>query len=73
MQFAKVYACEKNFSGPFAKVHAREKQKFREFFSSRKFLFAKVSAPKVYCILVPGAISKVNLVPHDFAGNFYLI
>ena len=47
MSFAKVYGREKNFSGPFARVYAREMQKFREFFSSRKFLLAKVSAPKV--------------------------
>ena len=51
MLFAKVYAREKNFSGPFAKVYIREMQKFREFFSWRKFLLAKVSAPKVVLTL----------------------
>ena len=35
------------YFGRFAKVYAREMQKFREFFLSRKFLLAKVSAPKV--------------------------
>ena len=39
--FAEVYAREKNFSGPFAKVYARKMQKFREFFSSRKYLLLK--------------------------------
>ena len=38
---------EKFYLGRFAKVYAREMQKFREFFRSRKFLLAKVSAPKV--------------------------
>ena len=38
---------EKFYFGRFAKVYAREMQKFREFFRSRKFLLAKVSAPKV--------------------------
>ena len=33
MKFAKVYAAEENFSGPFAKVYARKMQKIREFFS----------------------------------------
>ena len=45
--FAKINAREKNFSDPSAKVYAREMQKLREFFSSRKFLLAKVSDPKV--------------------------
>ena len=39
--------CEKFYFGRFAKVYAREMQKFREFFGCRKFLLAKVSAPKV--------------------------
>ena len=51
MQFAKVYAREKIFSGPFVKVSAREMQKFRQFFSSRKFLLAKLSAPKVILLI----------------------
>ena len=38
---------EKFYFGRFAKVYAREMQKFREFFVSRKFMLAKVSAPKV--------------------------
>ena len=38
---------EKFYLGRFAKVYAREMQKFRKFFVSRKFLLAKVSAPKV--------------------------
>ena len=38
---------ENFYFGRFAKVYAREMQKFREFFHSRKFLLAKVSAPKV--------------------------
>ena len=33
---------EKFYFGQFAKVYAREMQKFREFFGSRKFLLAKV-------------------------------
>ena len=39
---------EKLYFGRFAKVYAREMQRFREFFVSRKFLLAKVSAPKVF-------------------------
>ena len=39
--------CQKFYFGRFAKVYAREMQKFREFFVSQKFLLAKVSAPKV--------------------------
>ena len=35
---------EKFYFGRFAKVYAREMQKFREFFVSRKFLLLK------YCI-----------------------
>ena len=38
---------EKFYFGRFAKVYAREMQKFCEFFVSRKFLLEKVSAPKV--------------------------
>ena len=38
---------EKLYIDRFAKVYAREMQKFRKFFRSRKFLLAKVSAPKV--------------------------
>ena len=39
---------EKFYFGRFAKVYDREMQKFRVFSGSRKFLLAKVSAPKVY-------------------------
>ena len=39
---------KKFYFGRFAKVYAREMQKFLEFFGSRKFLLAKVSAPKVH-------------------------
>ena len=42
---------EKFYFGLFAKVYAREMQKFREFFVSRKFLLAKVSAPKVAALV----------------------
>ena len=42
---------EKFYFGRFAKVYAREMQNFREFFVSRKFLLAKVSAPKVVASL----------------------
>ena len=42
---------EKFYFGRFAKVYARQMQKFREFFRSRKFLLAKISAPKVYILL----------------------
>ena len=37
----------RNLLGPFTKVYAREMQKFLNFFSSRKFMLTKVSAPKV--------------------------
>ena len=47
---------EKFYFGRFAKVYAREIQKFREFFRSRKFLLAKVSAPKA------GDTVKTNVV-----------
>ena len=59
MQFAKVSAREKIFSGPFAKVSARKMQKFRQFFSSRKFLLAKLSAPKVILLIFVKEILKI--------------
>ena len=49
-QFAKVYVLENISEGPFAKVYVRKMQKFREFSHSQKFLFAKVSTPKVVII-----------------------
>ena len=49
---------EKFYFGRFAKVYAREMQKFREFFRSRKFLLAKVSAPKVVSMKIPNARSR---------------
>ena len=44
MKFAKVYAAEENFSGPFAKVYARKMQKIRDF-----FFLVKVSALESIC------------------------
>ena len=59
-QFAKVYV-RKNFSeGPFAKVYVREMQKFREFSHSQKFLFVKVSTPKV--VIFPSSKSEITCV-----------
>ena len=51
---------EKFYFGRFAKVYAREIQKFREFFRSRKFLLAKVSAPKVYSLT--GFVGNCSLI-----------
>ena len=68
---AKVYALVIFDSCQFARVYSSRHvrhlvirqslcEKFREFFSSRKFLLAKVSAPKVVVLGVPKKIFYVE-------------